>query len=290
MIVIRMIVIPLLMLAMVDAPAHVAAERAIEWLPFSTPQATYAHAALLLPVELDGVRCTVQLDTGANYAFLDRAATVQPAPRTARLQAGGVARTVPLSDAAFDRIAHGDCANIGRVGNALFDQGTITLDLARGRFSYVQGSTLTGDAQAASLHYVTPAGWDGGFLLVDYRFDDGPRGSALLDTGAALFAITLDDEAAVRRLARDRVTPLTASSAGASIACVIGPLPGVLNVGAYRVPAGLIGSCRKPLPELGARSAWRGGPGRLRRPPHRHRLPGTENGKSTDVLDDYASF
>lgn len=233
------------------APAHAATDLAIEWASFATPQSTFDHAVLLLPVDIDGVRCTAQLDTGANYAFMDRAWHAQAAPRTALLRVGAVARTVPLSDGAFDRVARGDCANIGRIGNALFEHGSITLDLAHGRFAYTPGSLLAGAARAARLDYVTPAGWDGGLLLVDYRFDRGVHGTALLDTGAALFALTLDDADAARAAARGPLMPLTAASAGAAVACVIGTLDGGFEAGPYHVAGGEVGSCRKPLPDVG---------------------------------------
>lgn len=232
-------------------PALAATEGDFAWAGFVTPQQTFQHAALLVPITLDGVACTAQLDTGANYAFKDReldAHDVSGQPATLRL--GDLGAAVTLSAASMERIAHHDCANIGRVGNALFDHGSLVLDLQRNRYAWYARPVLAGDTRAEDLVYHKPAGWEGGFLIVDYRVKDGAVGSAYLDTGAALFTIAPGDAATLRRLAADEQT-IAVPSTGQTVACRVGAMTGTLQIGTRHITGGLVGTCYKPLPDVG---------------------------------------
>lgn len=241
-----------LVAACLAVPALAATEGGFAWARFTTPEQTFDHAALLVPVTIDGVPCTAQLDTGANYAFMDRQRDADAAPgQPATLRLGDLHIAVTLSAASMQRVAGHACANIGRIGNALFDHGILVLDLRTARYAWYARAVLADDAGAEHLVYRTPDGWDGGLLIVSYRVGGGPPGAAYLDTGAAIFAITTTDAATLASLAPDDFHMITAPSTGQTVGCRIAPLTGVLQIGASRIASGLVGSCFKPLPDVG---------------------------------------
>jgi hypothetical protein len=244
----------LLLAAVPNLPAHAQAGGALTWEGFVTPQDTYDHAVLLVPISLDGMPCTAQLDTGANYRFRDRHLDEQASTNhTAHLTFANLSADVRLSAASAGKARRGDCGNIGRIGNALLEHGSITLDLANDRFFVAQRSVLADDPGADDLTYLKPAGWEGGMLVIPYRLGGGEPGATYLDTGAALFTLALADAPAVRSLANGGLATIAANSAGAPVSCVLGELTAPLQIGRRAAAGGVVGSCHKPLPDLGRR-------------------------------------
>lgn len=244
--------LPLLLAGVPAVAVHAQASGALSWERFVTPQATYDHAVLLVPISLAGVRCTAQLDTGANYPFRERYVDKDAsAHRSVQLRFADLSIDVPVSATSLAKAGRGDCGNIGSIGNALLEHGSITLDLANDRFSVVQASVLAGDPGADDLTYLKPAGWEGGMLVIDYRPANGEPGAAYLDTGAALFTLALAGASAIQHLANGQLTTIAGNSAGAPVSCVLGALTAPLQIGRSTVAGGVVGSCRKALPDLG---------------------------------------
>lgn len=167
-----------------------------QWYPFIWEDASMApgmpveHAALLLPARLNGIDCTVQLDTGANVAFIWHGASLPgEAQSPLRIELGGRDWTIPASASHIASIEQGRCGGLLSAGNALFEQGTLTLDLARRRYAYSPAALLAGDSAAQPLIY---AQWynNGGHVLVELRLPSGKLGYAMLDTGAARFGLS----------------------------------------------------------------------------------------------------
>lgn len=168
--------------------------------------------ALLVQVRIDGRSCHMQLDTGANSAVIWGRGVVIPADEvrgTVTVQAGPLAREVPVSDALRAALAQcPDDDSVGTLGNAFFEQGSLRLDLSTPALHYTAGSALLDDPQALPMRYAR-WGAEGGHSLVQLHTPHGERGWTLLDTGA--FATQL---AVFTREAWDSATehaPLTAS-------------------------------------------------------------------------------
>lgn len=169
------------------------------------------RAALLLPAKVNGVDCRLQLDTGANNAVLwhdggaaDTAATVSVA-----LELDGIRMTTMTTVANAARIKPGQCDNVITVGNAFFEQGTLTLDLGNQRYAYTAQALLAKEQAAQPLIY---AQWQGagGHTLVEIRLPSGVLGYALLDTGATRFGLSATNADQWRAMTDD--LPLVASA------------------------------------------------------------------------------
>lgn len=165
-----------------------------QWLPFEWQSASVLpggpseRVALLLPATVNGIECKLQLDTGANQGVLWHGgdAAIGAATVEVRVEAAGIGVMVPLAADFAARIKPGGCDGIASLGNAFFEHGTLTLDLARSRYSYAPAALLGNDRDAQPLIY--PQWGDvGGHTLVEVGLPSGTLGYALLDTGAARF-------------------------------------------------------------------------------------------------------
>jgi hypothetical protein len=156
------------------------------------------RVALLLRAKVNGRNCHVQLDTGASTDVLWHSiveAGAAPRPVTVTLQIGDM-RVDVLADAAnLAPLEQAGCGGVlATVGNALFDHGTLMLDLGHERFAFVPGTQLSAHAGAQTMQYLR-SGPRGGHPLVDITLDNGRRGQVLLDTGAARFGLAATNRA-----------------------------------------------------------------------------------------------
>lgn len=169
-----------------------------QWRPFTWHVDSFAggppeRLALFLPATIDGAPCLVQLDTGANGELMwaGQAAADEQLPRKpVTVELAGIRRQVWADAANLRHVNPAVCAlrAVATVGNAFFEQGTLTLDLGKARFAYAQQAQLAGDPSAHPLFY---ARWapTGGHTLVELQVQGGQPGYALLDTGAVRFGV-----------------------------------------------------------------------------------------------------
>lgn len=177
------------------------------WLPFqwamgSLTGGAHERLGLVLPVTVNGVACTVQLDTGANGEWNWRVGGPAATDARAEIAVAGRHRAIPASAANLARLKEPDCggAPVAVVGNALFEEGTLTLDLGRSRYAYAPTALLAHARDAQPLLYLSWAE-GGGHILVEVQRPGMRAGYAMLDTGAARFGLVAPDEQQWRALA-----------------------------------------------------------------------------------------
>ncbi len=158
------------------------------WLAGSGPTGPQAHFVLTVSAKVQGRSCKMQLDTGLNEAV--RWQEVNPgAEGMARVKVSIAGLSTSIATPRTIARHLRDCgpdAPVGSLGNALFEHGSLTLDLAKMQLRYQRGSVLAADAAAEPMHYVR---WtaQGGHPLVEIRQDSALVGDGLLDTGSASF-------------------------------------------------------------------------------------------------------
>ena len=149
------------------------------------------RVALLLRARIDAADCHVQLDTGAGETMMwhsKGAAGAGARPRRVTVQIGDVKKEIDADEANLAALGNERCAGVAAtVGNGFFDHGTLTIDLKGERFAFAPGSGLGARADAPTMRYLRSGG--AGLPLVEVVLDNGRRGQALLDTGAARFAL-----------------------------------------------------------------------------------------------------
>lgn len=165
-----------LMFACLLPPAH-----ATDWHPFhwhmgSVQGGPVERLAIVLPITVDGIACNAQLDTGANGAVIWRApaganAVATPAaaqPRKVLVEFAGVRSYASAEPAILAQLTGDSCKNgvVATLGNAFFEQGTLTLDLGGARVAYAPQALLANDAGAQPLFYARWTG-TGGHTLVE---------------------------------------------------------------------------------------------------------------------------
>ena len=128
----------------------------------------------------------MQLDTGLNEAVRwQEASAARERMVMVKVSIAGLSTSIatPRTMARHLRDCGPD-APIGSLGNALFEHGSLTLDLTQMQLRYERGSVLAADAAAEPMHY---ARWtaQGGHPLVEIRQDSELLGYGLLDTGSA---------------------------------------------------------------------------------------------------------
>jgi hypothetical protein len=217
----------LLLAAMLAAPSA----QATEWIDFRWESfGDFPHAAVMLPAKVNGEACYVQLDTGANGRFI-------PVGHTSGTPADIVIGKQTANPS--------EQCHAGTVGNALFEKGTLILDLKNARFAYSSDAILRNDSDAAPFTYVHHEGWDGGHITVPITLPGQPQQQALLDTGAALFTFAPLQQSLYEALRGAESRPLTASSWGKDIGCEISRMTVPLRVNQYTLDSGVLGHCKK---------------------------------------------
>lgn len=216
------------------------------WGEFDLGDKVYAHATLSTYVDIAGNRCVAQIDTGANYKFLPTARRTTDVPlKTLHLQLASIATTIQASDD-FERSLK-NCGKkiVGSIGNAMFENGTLFLDLGKSKLYFRATAVLREDRVARDVTYMKPPGWEGGYLVVNYDVDEHGGGRAYLDTGAALFSFVTFSDELFDVLQSGAVTRFSAPAGQQAVACSASAMRQGLRVEGM-VVAGTLGRCVKP--------------------------------------------
>lgn len=214
----------------------------IHWYVDSFAGGPKERLALFLPAVIDGMPCLVQLDTGANGELMWRGqagANEHLQKRLVGVELAGVRKQIWADEKNLAYLKPEVCRQraIATVGNAFFEDGTLTLDLRNDRFAYTRKALLARDKSALPLFY---ARWapSGGHTLVEVELAGHTPGYALLDTGAARFglAATSGDEWAALTggaalAASDKVKQYSLESWGKQVQCFETDVQQQLKVG-----------------------------------------------------------
>ncbi|RZI56580.1 MAG: hypothetical protein EOP37_23670 [Rubrivivax sp.] len=170
------------------------------WVPFDWYGATIGgktvpHAAVVVPVVVDGRTCRFQLDTGANYRVRARSNEARDVAAyesaiAQLLRDGPRAPTTAASAAEQD-----SCGLAGDIGSGLFVGKTLQLDLQGGRLRVLSSGELKPESPASGgpMEVLTPPGGTGALPIIEIDIEGLGRRRALVDTGAAPFgAVFLD--------------------------------------------------------------------------------------------------
>jgi hypothetical protein len=209
----------------------------ITWQSFRIGEQDFPRAAALIPARIDGAPCLVQLDTGANAAFVPTGRN--PRTRQISIEIGGhtITSTAPQII---------ECDRAGTVGNAFFEHGSIVLDLKQDRFAYTDDALLRDDGDATDFTYVQQAGWEGGHIVIPIVLSDGPQ-AAMFDTGAALFTFVPFQRSLYEALRTDSGTAFSAPSFGQQTGCEISRFTATLRVGGTTFRDGVLGHCMRAV-------------------------------------------
>jgi hypothetical protein len=167
------------------------------WQPFEwreteiVPGAGAVKSSLILPIKVNGVACYGQLDTGApnTVTWHQWAATEQPL-KDFDIEIAGRHRSVKGGSAQVDALRACKDTLIATIGNAFFEDGTLTLDLKNARFSFAPGSMLDKEPMSRPFAFPRWAGNEGGHIVVRLGLPNGQEGDVLFDTGAASFGLS----------------------------------------------------------------------------------------------------
>lgn len=237
-----------LLLLLASASVHAAEP---DWLPFHWGVGSVAggpseRLGLLLPVSVNGVACTVQLDTGANGEWNWRRGGPAATDARAEIAVAGRRRAIPASAANLAQLQQPDCggAPIAIVGNALFDEGTLTIDLGRSRYAWAPVALLAGVRDALPMLYLSWAEGGGHVVVEVKRAATAATSYAMLDTGAARFGVVATSAAEWRALTGSAALPVPDATSmrfpgplGEDVVCTEVPLAGGLELGGKRVAA-----------------------------------------------------
>lgn len=179
-----------------------------QWFDFAWAAHTWPDgivlpkAAILLPVTLNGVHCTMQLDTGADTSSLYRnalpkpLAAAQPLNQLEKIEIHGFeigaevsTRTFPLMYPASAAEPPASCDGVaGTIGNDFLRGSSLTLDLPLARFRIQRGGGHA-DSRGLARHVVPmtllDTGHGGVVPVLDAHLKDGTAIKLMLDTGSA---------------------------------------------------------------------------------------------------------
>lgn len=219
--------------------------------------------ALLVPVKLGGRFCDMQLDTGANAAVTwHSSAPTGEATQPLTIMFGSLQAST-LIGASIQRTIH-SCTEgepVGTLGNAFFERGTLTLDIAKQRVAWQEGSTLNDDPRARRFFYAAPPlsqeGWqsEGGHIFVELDAKQAGKGYGLLDTGATSAELGVMDAQWWSTLTGSPATQgpnvknFSVNSWGRSLTCALAPTVVEITIDDFGPAARRATYC----PELGYR-------------------------------------
>ncbi|MEO7184063.1 MAG: hypothetical protein ABIY86_02070 [Rhodoferax sp.] len=236
------------MSALMSIPAF-AQWQPFKWAEFRQNKATVLKAAILLPVELDGIRCTMQLDTGVGLSLLYRNST--PSRYSKSLDAETIAikkfsmgretsanvfqLKYEKANSAKDCGPKGDRI-VGTIGNDFFARGTLSLDLAAGRYQFNRGPFryLSIDrSKALDIEVIKTPKW-GVFPIVKLAIGDVER-KMLFDTGSASMGLIVFlrknwlDLVGLQDV--NEVTPIYIARFGQQVPCYTAPISHAVSLG-----------------------------------------------------------
>ncbi|HEX7986595.1 MAG TPA: hypothetical protein VF616_23980 [Duganella sp.] len=226
----------------------------IQWYVDSFAGGPKERLALFLPAVIDGVPCLVQLDTGANGELLWRGqagANENPPKRLISVELAGIRKQVWADEKNLAYLTPEVCRQraIATVGNAFFEDGTLTLDLRNNRFAFTRQALLAHEHGAQPLLYLRWA-QSGGHTVVEVEPAGHAPAYALLDTGAARFGLAATDAGEWAALtggaplaASDKVRQYSLDSWGKQVQCFETDVQRQLTVGATVVEQGRASYC-----------------------------------------------
>ncbi|OFA04842.1 hypothetical protein [Duganella sp. HH101] len=205
------------------------------------PGAGKVKAAINVPIKVNGVDCRAQLDTGApgKVIWHRQADATLPGVDTV-VELAGRSLTVKASAPQLAALEGGKCTDdvIASIGNAYFEDGTLTLDLKGSRLAFTTAASLAGERAAQPFNYAQWSGGDGGHIVVEIGMPNGKLAYAMLDTGAASFGISAMSEAAWSELTGGiplqgsaTVSVYKVNSWGKQIPCYETAAPGQISIG-----------------------------------------------------------
>ncbi len=183
-----------------------AAAAASDWYPFNwaikaQPGFVTDRVAIVLPVTLDGNACSMQLDTAVGTSRLYRSGLpVRYAANAGQLVIGQFGVGAMLGRRTFNLIYPDDAAHretgcrltdvgplVGTIGNDLFANGNLTLDLRHARFRFIEGAAalVATDANSVPFTMTTSEEGHGQVPLIEVTLADRRRVSLIVDTGSA---------------------------------------------------------------------------------------------------------
>jgi hypothetical protein len=241
-----------LMLLLGSIDAHSTADwQSFSWVGVAQPHLTSDRAAILLPVQLDGNACTMQLDTGAGTSRLYRYSlpkhyAVTGAQLTVEhFDLGPVQRRrdfqLMYDDAPDHRESgcrlYGGQRLVGTIGNDLFLEGSLTLDLKNARFRLMPASASVRIEDENSVPLTLMPGGDGQgqVPVIAATLADGRHVAVLFDTGSAPMELGVFREADWLGLvgtdgARDATT-FTVVAWGKPLVCREAPILHAMRIG-----------------------------------------------------------
>lgn len=223
------------------------------WLPVAQPGLTSDRAVILLPVQLDGKPCMMQLDTGAGLSVLYRRtlpAGYVVGGGTLDINEFGVGaqqmhRTFPLMY--DDDVAHREtgcrpqtgtgAGVVGTLGNDVFAHGALALDLKNARYRFMPVVAIAPEKGAISLPLTMMSSGDGkgSVPAIDATLVDGRRVPLLVDTGSGPMELGVFREADWQALVGPNgvrnATQVKSVAWGRPIVCRIAPIAHVIRFG-----------------------------------------------------------
>lgn len=230
--------------------SHAAAEA--RWSPFiwvavARPELTSNRAAILLPVQLDGEACMMQLDTGAGSSVLYRHALPKHYPVAGAelvVEQFGLGVTMArrefklLYDDAPDQREtgcrmQGGRRHVGTIGNDAFLNGSLTLDLRNARFGFTHVAVPPDAGLPFTL--MTAGNGDGKVPVIEGTLADGRHVPLLFDTGSAPMALGVfrqaDWLALVGPEGAGKATRFSITAWGKPLDCRVAPILHALRIG-----------------------------------------------------------
>jgi hypothetical protein len=176
----------------------------LEWAIGTFAGQANQRIAMLVQADIDGMRCRMQLDTGAGDAVIwHQAADSANHSVEAKVSFAGITKQVPVSPEIIAGTARCTAGNpVGALGNAFFEHGSLTLDLKASTLAFTARSTLADRTDAHPMLY-PQWGHAGGHTLVEIQIGDAPPGYALLDTGSVAIDLGVLSQEQWRRTTLD---------------------------------------------------------------------------------------
>lgn len=156
------------------------------------------RAAIVVPILVNGVECNAQLDTGApSKVIWHRGADASLPSVETIVEVAGLRHAVKAKTPQLVGLESNNCKNeiIATIGNAYFEEGTLSLDLKENRLAFSPTGLLSKEAKAQPINYAQWSGNNGGHIVIEVILPNGKLGYAMLDTGAASFSMSAMSEA-----------------------------------------------------------------------------------------------
>jgi hypothetical protein len=158
--------------------------------------------ALLTSVRIDGMLCSVQIDTGLNSAIRWHADQPTAPDGMIEVELGNMHRSVPTNAAARELTKACGIGNpVASLGNGFFDTGTLEIDFSGRKLTYSTGSALPPGSASGRFRYAK-WGTEGGHVLVEAKAPQRLPREALLDTGSLQIDLMVHDRMSWRTLTK----------------------------------------------------------------------------------------